>query len=83
MSSLTDSRLGMEILARDGHRCVYCGASDDLLVDHVIPRSRGGGNTAANLAAACRSCNSSKSFWTVEEWEELGIRKRWPPGSAQ
>ena len=29
------------VLARDGHRCVYCGAAATSL-DHVIPRSRGG-----------------------------------------
>ena len=32
------------VLARDGHRCQYCGRPADS-VDHVIPRSRGGTHT--------------------------------------
>ena len=30
------------LFARDGHRCVYCGSSGRLTLDHVVPRSRGG-----------------------------------------
>ncbi|MEV6425827.1 HNH endonuclease [Streptomyces sp. NPDC051662] len=29
-------------------------------LDHLIPRSRGGGHDANNVAVACRSCSSSK-----------------------
>lgn len=32
----------------------------DLTVDHVIPKSAGGGDDRANLQVLCRSCNSSK-----------------------
>src|ERR1039458_2507358 len=42
------------ILLRDGGRCMYCGQrSDELTLDHVIPRSRGGQNTWENLVACC------------------------------
>lgn len=30
-------------------------------VEHVVPRSRGGASSAANLALACPSCNLHKS----------------------
>jgi hypothetical protein len=60
------------VFARDGHACVYCGSSDELACDHIVPRSRGGQNTMANLATACRPCNSSKRDKTPEEW--LGAR---------
>lgn len=43
--------------------CVYCKISLDsetYHVDHVIPLSRGGGNTKENIALACPSCNTSK-----------------------
>ena len=50
------------VLARDGHRCVYCGKhnsrSRKLTMDHVVPRSAGGGGTVDNLVACCRACNS-------------------------
>jgi hypothetical protein len=45
---------------RDGGACVYCGATDDLTIDHVTPRIIGGTNDPENLVTACRPCNSSK-----------------------
>lgn len=53
-------RHGAEVRERDGHRCVYCGAVEDLTLDHVVPLSRGGANDVSNLTTACRPCNSSK-----------------------
>lgn len=47
------------VFARDGHSCQYCGARADS-IDHVRPRSRGGGHTWDNVVAACRPCNSHK-----------------------
>ena len=50
----------LAVFARDGHRCVECGATDDLTLDHIWPWSRGGRNEASNLRVLCRSCNSAK-----------------------
>lgn len=49
------------ILERDRWRCRYCGSQRDLQVDHIFPRSMGGGNQDDNLAVACASCNHEKS----------------------
>ena len=54
------------VFARDDYRCQYCGDRADS-IDHVVPRSRGGGDDWDNLAAACRSCNSSKRNRTPTE----------------
>ncbi|MGD1842723.1 MAG: HNH endonuclease [Thermonemataceae bacterium] len=48
------------IFKRDRYTCQYCGATKDLTLDHVQPRSRGGKSTWKNLVAACKSCNSKK-----------------------
>ncbi|MEH0586231.1 HNH endonuclease signature motif containing protein [Streptomyces sp. B21-106] len=50
-----------QILALYGNRCLRCGSSGPLTIDHVIPVSKGGPNTAANVQPLCGSCNSSKS----------------------
>ncbi len=47
------------IFARDGGRCVYCGAVANS-VDHVIPRSRGGESIWENIVASCAPCNRRK-----------------------
>lgn len=48
------------VFARDGHRCLRCGATDDLTVDHIFPRSIGGTHALANLRTLCRPCNSAR-----------------------
>ena len=47
------------VFARDDWTCQYCGGAAEN-VDHVIPRSRGGGHVWENVVAACRRCNSRK-----------------------
>ena len=54
------------VLRRDKRTCVYCGRATDT-VDHVLPRSRGGGDTWFNLVAACQACNGLKGDRTPHE----------------
>ncbi|AFY70177.1 HNH endonuclease [Thalassoporum mexicanum PCC 7367] len=56
-----------EVLRRDNHSCQYCGAAKHLTLDHVMPRSRGGGHSWENLVAACERCNHSKGNRTPAE----------------
>lgn len=48
--------------------CVYCGAEREITRDHVLPKSRGGGDDPENIVWACRNCNSAKGNRTPEEW---------------
>jgi 5-methylcytosine-specific restriction endonuclease McrA len=54
------------VLRRDLRRCAYCTRKADT-IDHVVPRSRGGGHTWENCVAACRACNSKKADRLLEE----------------
>lgn len=54
------------VFVRDGGRCQYCNAAAES-IDHVVPRSRGGGHTWDNVVAACRSCNGRKRDRLLEE----------------
>ncbi len=49
-----------EVHARDGGRCVHCGAEvglDECHTDHIRPLSKGGGNHVDNLRTLCRRCH--------------------------
>lgn len=58
------------IFMRDGERCMYCGLKfrpQELTLDHVIPRSRGGKNSWDNLVACCAKDNHKKGDRLPEE----------------
>lgn len=54
------------IFKRDQFECQYCGTVDDLTLDHVIPRSKGGKSSWDNLVTACKGCNAKKGDDTPE-----------------
>jgi 5-methylcytosine-specific restriction endonuclease McrA len=55
------------IMKRDHFQCQYCGASRNLTLDHLYPRSRGGKSSWTNLVTACNRCNTRKGDRTPEE----------------
>ncbi len=63
------------VFVRDNFECQYCGRPAEN-VDHVVPRSRGGGHTWDNVVAACRPCNSRKENRTPQD---VGLRLRQHP----
>ena len=58
------------IFLRDNYSCAYCLRqlnTEELSIDHIIPKSRGGKETWDNLVTACKTCNCSKGDRTPEE----------------
>ena len=64
------------IFRRDNFQCVYCPSKDNLTIDHVIPSSRGGGNTWDNMVTCCAKCNNKKDNMTPQE---AGMKMRIKP----
>jgi len=76
------------VLVRDNYTCIYCGAKpgtiqrgkvlakNDLTVDHVLPRSRGGKDHWTNTACACYHCNHRKGDRLPNE---AGMKLMWEP----
>ena len=63
---MSDADLRDLVRRRAGYRCEYCRMHQSLQgatfhLEHVRPRSRGGGTVAENLAFACPQCNLHKS----------------------
>ena len=59
-SRIIPSAVKREVWARDGGRCVLCGASDELHFDHEIPFSKGGASTTPNVRILCARHNLRK-----------------------
>ena len=84
------------IFERDNYTCQYCGKKppnrkaavkwmekNQLNLDHVVPRSRGGKTTWNNIVASCFDCNSKKGSKTLKElgWklEKTPSIPKWHP----
>lgn len=50
------------------HKCAYCNSSEQLTLDHIIPRSKGGMDNTKNVVCCCHSCNQSKGHTPWQEW---------------
>jgi hypothetical protein len=45
---------------RDQGKCARCGNRENLEYDHIVPVSKGGGNTERNIELLCQDCNRAK-----------------------
>ena len=75
-------------------RCAYCGGRMSWLRpgpcqvtrEHVVPRSRGGGDEIENLVAACKACNEARNS-DLDPYAFAEVRRamveadEWPPVS--
>lgn len=65
--TLTDKEW-QEVLKYFNNSCAYCGSSESLTKDHVVPITKGGTTSRNNIIPACLSCNQSKSNKELEKW---------------
>jgi len=66
------------LFARDGNRCQYCGhhfPTQELSIDHVVPKTQGGGESWTNLVCSCVRCNARKGGRTPEQARMALIKK--------
>jgi hypothetical protein len=52
------------VLKRDEEKCVKCFSTQNLQFDHILPKSRGGGDHPENLRVLCQSCNLTRGNLT-------------------
>lgn len=61
---MLESSRRRRIFERDRFRCVYCNnvfRDEDLSLDHVQPRVKGGDHSDGNLVTCCKACNELKA----------------------
>ena len=67
------------IFRRDRFACQYCGRqprSEELTLDHVVPRAQGGESNRQNCVLACVECNKRRADRTPAQ---AGLRLRHKP----
>ena len=74
------------IFKRDHFTCQYCGVqpgSEELTLDHVVPRSQGGESRWDNCVLACLACNKRKADQTPAQagmrLKHKPVRPTWNP----
>ena len=74
------------VFKRDHYTCQYCSVqpgTEELSIDHVIPRSHGGTSTWENCVLACVACNNRKADRTPQQAKmklrRQPIRPTWKP----
>ncbi len=74
------------VFKRDRFTCQYCHqqpGSDELTIDHVVPRSQGGESSWTNCVLACLECNSRKADRTPDQARmkllKQPVRPEWRP----
>jgi len=59
------------LLEKWGRKCAYCGETNGRLeIDHIVPKSRGGGDAVSNLLICCRECNEKKGNFSIQQFLE-------------
>jgi 5-methylcytosine-specific restriction endonuclease McrA len=74
------------VFLRDKHTCQYCAGifrEEELNLDHVLPRDKGGRTTWENIVTSCIRCNTRKANKLPHEVNMHPLRKpaapRWRP----
>lgn len=68
---LKDTKLRSFITKKHNNSCAYCGDNNNLEVEHIIPKSKGGTNSTRNLILSCRECNEQKDNLSLEQFGKL------------
>jgi len=56
------------VLKEFNFQCAYCGSTEGLQQEHIIPVVRGGKYEIGNIIPACKHCNASKKDKEFEKW---------------
>ncbi len=62
------------IIQMYGRKCFACGREltiDEITIDHIVARSRGGTGDQVNLQVLCEKCNNVKGDTLVEKKEAV------------
>ncbi len=67
------------LINRDKSTCQFCSIkliASEVTIDHLVPKSQGGGTNFLNCVVSCKNCNNKKGNKTLEE---SGLKLIKPP----
>ncbi len=68
----------LNVFYRDRFHCQYCNTkfkANELTLDHVHPRSKGGPTNWENIVTACADCNNKKADKLMNECQMYPLKK--------
>lgn len=63
---IADEDIRSQLFEMYGEKCLCCGSTDNLQIDHIQAVYNGGENDIDNLQPLCKSCNVSKGTKTID-----------------
>ena len=61
-----------KVLKRDGYKCLKCGSTKKLTLDHIVSVYNGGKNSIDNLQTLCNKCNAGKPPESRKDYRRAG-----------
>lgn len=71
---MSDIPVGIAQEIKRSQICYYCKCSlvgQRVSMDHLVPRARGGDNSAGNIVGVCVPCNQAKGSMLIFQFKEL------------
>lgn len=70
------AKMRKRLLKRDGDECWFCGVAmgEDVTLEHLVPKSKGGANSHTNYALAHRACNNAAADMPLVQ--KIALRER-------
>lgn len=56
----------VQVCAQYGNKCLACGETERLTIDHIVPLSKGGRNDVSNIQPLCWWCNTTKNAKIID-----------------
>lgn len=69
----SNRNIRQKVFTIHGNKCLCCGATEHIQIDHIIPVSMGGKNAISNYQPLCKTCNLKKGIKIIDYRKEVKL----------